>query len=134
MTAAQLEEIIRLKQHVREFGVRNAPFHAALDRILLEHVVDREMLAHIAHEVDRPEAREPFGVVDHSGRVGAGKVEKALELFVNSCGVVGDKRRFGKWALGHLAAGVADQPGTAADERDWTMSMSLEANQEHDDE
>ncbi len=66
---AKLEEIVRLQQHVRELGVRDAGVHAALHRVLLQHVVDREMLAHVAHEVDRAQTREPLRVVDEPSRV-----------------------------------------------------------------
>jgi hypothetical protein len=53
---------------------------------------------------------------------------------VNASGIFGDNLDCGKRTLAHFAAGIADQACSAADERDWSMPVSLEANEQHDDE
>jgi hypothetical protein len=134
MPTAQLEKVVGLKEHVREFGVRYAAVHATLHRILLQHVVHGEVLPDVAHELDRAQIRQPFGVVDHASRVRTRKIEKALQLSVDASGIFGDGLDRGKRTLVHFAGGVADEACPAADERDRTMPMSLEANEQHDDE
>ena len=56
----QLEEVVRLQQHVRELGVRDpllARLEARLDGVALDHLVDREVLADVAQEVQQPQRR-----------------------------------------------------------------------------
>jgi hypothetical protein len=48
---------------------------------------------------------------------------------VNPGGVVGHDIRGGEWAFAYFSAGIANQAGPPANERDWTMPMSLKANE-----
>ena len=66
--AVQMQEVRRLQQHVAEFGEAEARFEPLLDRILGEHVRDREMLADVAQEVDQAELAQPVVVVDQLRR------------------------------------------------------------------
>ncbi len=61
----QVGEVVRLQQHVAEFGERQAALEPDLDRVLGEHVRDREVLAGVAQEVDQRQLAEPVEVVDH---------------------------------------------------------------------
>ena len=51
----QAEEVVGLQQHVAELGVGDPlvrALEAALDRLLGHHLVDREVLAHVAQELE----------------------------------------------------------------------------------
>jgi hypothetical protein len=50
----QVDEVVRLQQHVAELGVAHAavgPFEPRADGILGQHHVDREVLAHVAKKI-----------------------------------------------------------------------------------
>ena len=51
----ELQEVGRLEEHVAELGVRQAGLEPVLDRILGQHVRDREVLADVAQEVEQAE-------------------------------------------------------------------------------
>src|SRR5881397_3207640 len=57
----QVQEIVRLEQHVAELGVRDARVEPRLHRLLLEHHVHAEVLADVAQEVHEALLPEPFG-------------------------------------------------------------------------
>src|SRR5512138_404061 len=80
IAAIELTIVISLKQHVREFSVRDSRFESLLHRLLRHHVVDGEVLADIAHKVDRSELCEPVSIVPHLCFVFAGEIEELLEL------------------------------------------------------
>ena len=77
---AELEEVVRLEQHVRELGVRDARVHARAHRVLLQHVVHGEVLADVAQEVHQVQRVQPLRVVAHARRARSLEVEEALEL------------------------------------------------------
>jgi hypothetical protein len=66
---AELHEVERLEQHVGEFRVADPGFGlgARVHRVLGEHVVDGEMLAVVAQELEEADAAGPVGVVGHHG-------------------------------------------------------------------
>ena len=134
VTAPQLQEVICLKQHVREFRVRDASLHPPLHGILLEHVVHREVLADVAHEIHGAQSDEPLRVVDEHRCIRAAEIEKTLELLADVLGVLRDRVHVRERTLRSLAARVANQSRTAAGERDRTMSVPLQSNEEHDHE
>ena len=49
----EVREVVGLQQHVAELGERQPALQAHLDRVLGEHVRDREVLAGVAQEVDQ---------------------------------------------------------------------------------
>ena len=54
----QAQEVVGLQQHVAELGVGDAlvgPLEAGAHRLLGHHLVDREVLAHVAEELERRE-------------------------------------------------------------------------------
>jgi hypothetical protein len=76
-------EVGRLDQHVAELGERQAAVQPRRDRVLGEHVRDREVLADVPQPVDQPDLAEPVEVVHHQRAAVAGRrgeVEEALEL------------------------------------------------------
>ena len=64
--AVELEVVEALQDLVAELGVADARVgvEAGRDRVLLEHRADAVVLADVAQEVDRAEARRPVEVVD----------------------------------------------------------------------
>ena len=58
MIDVQAQEVVGLQEHVAELGVADAlvrSFEAGLDRFLAHHLVDREVLANVAQELERRE-------------------------------------------------------------------------------
>src|SRR6266545_4284868 len=47
----EVPEVGRLEEHVAELGVRQTALQPALDRVLGQHVRDREVLADVAQEL-----------------------------------------------------------------------------------
>ena len=76
----QVGEVVCLEQHVAELGERQPALQADLDRVLGEHVRDREVLAGVAQELDQRELAEPVEVVDQDRAGPRREVEEALEL------------------------------------------------------
>ena len=53
----EVGEVVGLQEHVAELGEREPALEPDLDRVLGEHVRDREVLAGVAQEVDQRRAR-----------------------------------------------------------------------------
>src|SRR5205814_1929371 len=89
------------------------------------------MLADVAEKRDQLQRTEPVGVVDDARRVARRvEIEEPLELRADAFQVGvnlfdGEQRPFLR-----LSAGIADQSGAAADERDRGMSGALQAREE----
>jgi len=68
----QAQKVVGLQQHVAELGEGQALFalQPRLDRVLSRHVVDGEVLADVAQELDQVELAQPVGVVEQQRRVG----------------------------------------------------------------
>ena len=62
--AEQVQEVVRLQQHVAELGEREPALETRLHRFLLQHDVDRKVLADVAQEIDQLLIAEPPGVVE----------------------------------------------------------------------
>ena len=72
----QLQEVVGLQDLVAELGVADpARFQPGPDRLPAEHLVDREVLADVAEELQRGQRLGPVQVADHqrAGRPGAEK-------------------------------------------------------------
>ena len=65
--ATQVGEVGCLEKHVAELGEGESLRQSRLHRILLEHVRDREVLAHVPQEVEQPHLAQPVQVVDDEG-------------------------------------------------------------------
>ena len=103
--------VVGLQQLVAELGETDAvvALEAALHRFLRHHVVDGEVLADVAQEVEEADRPQPVDVVATSARRSTtpGEVEKALELAADAL------RRFLPPARG--SAGCA--PGSCRSDR-----------------
>ena len=77
-------EVISLHDLVGEFCIGNPCLNPALDRILTHHVVDSEVFADIAQEIDKADAAEPVIVIDHFGLIITFfKVQKTRKLILD---------------------------------------------------
>ena len=130
VTLVEFGEVVALQQAVGELGVGNALVFAGqalLHGFLLDHGIDREMLADVAHEFETVHAAEPVVIVGHDGRVATVELEEGLDLAANLVDPGGDDVRRIELALGGLEARVADHAGGAADQRDGLVAGFLEA-------
>ncbi len=89
----QVEEVVRLEEHVAELGVGDALLGSCQPgshRVLRGHLTDGEVLAHVSEELEERQRAEPLRVVDEDcGRPPsvAVEVEKAPQLGVDALGV-----------------------------------------------
>jgi hypothetical protein len=125
-------EVGRLDEHVAELGERQPALESHLDRILREHVRDREVLAHVAQEVEQRDRLQPAQVVLHARGVRPVEVEEVLELESHRRRVRLDHVRGLQVALAGPAGRIADHPGAAAHERDRAPAVALEVDQPED--
>jgi len=85
----QSQEIVGLQQHVRELGEGEphvVSIEPALHRVLGDHLVHGEMLAHVTQEIGQRHRREPIGVVQQQGLRRArvlGEIEESSQLLAN---------------------------------------------------
>ncbi len=126
----QLHVVVGLQQHVAELGVGDAlPLQASPHGIAVEHHVDREVLAHIAQELDRGQLTGPGQVVLHDRPCRRlVELDEPLQLSTDALGPVGDGVRGLHGAL-PAVAGVPDHPGGPACQHDRTVSGLLESAQ-----
>ena len=117
--AEQVQEVVRLQQHVAEFGVGDAGVEARLHRLLLQHQIDGEVLADVPQESDERLLLQPVGIVEHEGpRLFRVEIEEPAHLIALVLQVVADLLLGEEGALILLAARVADHPGAAAHQHD----------------
>ena len=134
MTIEELQEIVGLQQQVAELGEGDAVFtlETPMHRLLLQHVVDGEVLAGLAQEVEQTDRPQPVDVVDDArGVPSAFKVEKVLKLWANARHMHVDLLRREQIALLRLAARIADHAGSAADHRNRGVPGALHARKPH---
>ena len=108
-----------------------------LTRLLGDHLVDGEVLAHIAQEVDEPVGAEPFGVVEQQpARLASGgrHVEQATELGTDRLEVRRQLLASKEGPLGRLPTRVTDHPGPAPGEQDRAVPGLLQTAQGQDAE
>jgi hypothetical protein len=78
----QAVEVIGLQQHVRELGVRDAVlaiFETRAHRLFRDHVIDGEVLADVAQELQVGDILEPVIVVDDNRGARAVEAENAAD-------------------------------------------------------
>ena len=131
LLAEQVQKVVRLEQHVAEFGVRNSRVEACFHRLLLHHDVHGEVLAHVAKEIDQSLLDQPVGVVQDEGApVLRVEVEQPRHLVALTVDVCSDLLLGEEGALALLTARVADHAGAAAHEDDRLVAAQLEVPQQ----
>jgi hypothetical protein len=130
-----VEEVVGLQQHVAELGVGDAlvgVLEPGPHRLLGQHGVDGEVLAHVAEEVDDRHGRQPVGVVDQGGaRRARAEVQHGLQLPADARGVGLDLLPGEERPLGPAAARVADERRPPAHEDQRPVPVGLEPAQGH---
>ena len=129
MVRVQSEVVVGLQQHVAELRVGDAligALEAGAHRFLGHHLVDGEVLADVAEELEGRDRPEPVGVVEEERPV---HVEELPELRTDALQVALDGLEGEELALVLLAARVADHAGAAPGERDGPVSRLLETAQ-----
>ena len=131
-------EVESLDQLVGEFGERHAVARFArkpfLDRILGHHIIDGDVLAHVADEIQKRHVLHPGVVVDEFRgvrRVGI-EIQEPGQLFFYALLVVEQFFLRKQVALLRFHGRVADHAGGAADQRDGLMPAALQVAQHHD--
>ena len=131
----QVEVVVCLEQHVAELGVGDAlvgTLEARLDGLLGSHLVDGEVLAHLAQELDQAERAKPLGVVEQKSLSCSGRrreVQEAPELAPYPLEVCLKLLARQKGAFVRLATGIADETGAPAGEKYRAVAGHLEAAQ-----
>ena len=131
--AVEDEEVVALQQLVAELGERDAGLHAFLHAVLGHHVVDGDVLAHVADEIEEEVVLHPVVVVEYLGTVdGVVEVEEARKLPLDAVDVVLYLVGGEQFALGGLEGGVANHAGGAADDGQRLVAGHLEVLEQHD--
>ena len=121
----EVVEVIALHQLVTELREAHPAFQPVFDGVFGHHVVDRDVFAHVADEVQKAQVLEPVEVVDHPGGRRTFKIEEALQLRALACEVVVQRFEVEKLALCGLAAGVAHHAGSASHQGHRSVSRPL---------
>ncbi len=128
----EMLEVGRLDEHVAEFGERQAGLEPHLDRVLGEHVRDREVLAHVTQEVEQADRLQPLRVVVHDRAARPTEVEEPLQLRSDRGHVRLDLLARLQVALGGASRRVADHARPATDEGDRASAAELEPDEPED--
>ena len=131
--APQVIEIIGLQEHVAELGVANAIvaiLHAGADRLLGHHGIDREVLTHVAQELEVGDGPEPIKIVHQTRRIARGvEVEEPGQLLLDRGDVVLQHVRGQQVALRGTTAGITNHAGRSAGQGQGYMPSLLESAQ-----
>ena len=122
----QLEEVVRLQDLVAELGEADARLQPGPDDLPGEHLVDREVLADVAQELDRRQRRGPVQVVDHPGGVSGRRSRRTARPAAGSCSTQPATTRGVVERALALVLGVADQAGRAADQQQRPVAGQLQ--------
>ena len=133
-----VEEVVALEQLVCELCERKTVASFAVETllhaVLSHHVVDGDVLANLASEVEEGEVLHPVVVVDELClvRLCAVEVEELRNLLLDSLLVVVEGSSVEQVALLALARGVANHTGSTAHEQVGLVTATLQVAQHHD--
>ena len=132
MLSVQLRKVIRLQDHVGEFGkadTRTFPVDSLLDRFFLDHVIDGEMLADVPEEGQDIETRCPVEIIDNRCRRIALKIDEPTHLGTKLLHPTGHHLGGIEVTLAGFKAGIANQPGSTTHQRQGPVTRQLKATQ-----
>ena len=122
-----------LEQHVTELGVADADlavFHSGAHAFLLDHLIDGEMLADVAEEIEASHVFRPGSVIHEPRRVRfCVEIEQPTQLLLHAGDVRRDRLLREQVALGGFATRIANGPGRAACNCDRMMAKQLKPSQ-----
>ena len=134
----EVQEVVTLQQLVGELSEAEAvaclsaePF---LHTVLGHHIVDGDVLAHFAGEIEEGKVLHPVVVVDHLGSVGlrSFEIQELGHLLFDGLLIMIERVGVKQIALLTLAGGVADHACGSADEQERLVAAALEVAQHHD--
>ena len=134
----EVQIVVALQQLVAELGERHAVVgiggQTFLDRVLGHHVVDGDVLADVADEVEEAVALHPVIVVDQDGVVGriTVKVQELGQLLADALLVVAQGVLIDEHALLRLHRRVANHACGSANQGDGPVSGTLQVLEHHD--
>ncbi len=131
MVLPEVVEVIALDELVAELGEAHPVLKPVFHAILRQHVVDRDVLADVADEVEKAHVLEPVVVVHHACCLRTFEVEEALELGLLAGQIVLNRRRVQELPLRRLAAGISHPPRRTSHKRDGPTSCPLPMQQQH---
>ena len=133
-----MQEVVALEELVGKFGkgqaVAGFAVEAPLHAVLGHHVVDGDVFADFACEIQEGISLHPVIVVDQLGSVGrvALEIEEAGQLCFDAAHVVSQRFLVEEVSLGTFARGVAYHAGCAADQGQRFVAGALKVAEHHD--
>ena len=133
----EVEEIVALQQLVGKFGERHTVVgisrEAFFHRVFRHHIVDGDVLAHIADKLEETVVFHPIVVVDQDGGIGriAVEIEEFFQLLAQAFLIVAQRMFIDKHTLLALHRRVANHTGGTANECDGAVSGTLKVLQHH---
>jgi len=97
----------------------------APDRLARDHLVDREMLAHVTQELDEAQGSKPCVVVEDHPRLRSRQVDDPGQLLADAGDVGSDAILRQEFALVVATRRVPDPPGATSGEGDRSVTASL---------
>ena len=106
----------------------------AADRVALDHLVDGEVLADVAQELEQADPAQPVEVIDHVTGPARSLVvgEEVLDLSREPAGVLRQLVRRQQVALAALARRIPDHPGRAAHQGEQPVSVPSHVAHRHE--
>ena len=133
VAVVQLGEIEALQQVIGKLGEGDAgvvAIQALLNRFLIDHLVDGEVLADVTQEGQHVHAAEPVVVVGRDSAVAAAvEIEERRNLFADFLNPLVHRIGGVQLALRRFEARIADEAGGAAHQRHRLVAGQLEALQ-----
>ena len=134
----EIEEVVALQQLVGEFGERQSVAGSSVESLLHaflgHHVVDGDVLTHLAREVEEGEILHPVVVVHQLGSISILRleVEELGHLLLDALLVVIECLVVEQVTLLTLARGVANHTRCASHQDDGLVAAALQMAQHHD--
>ncbi len=127
-----MQKVVGLDQGVVQLDERKAAVLEAFPvRAVLHQLVDGEVAANIAQELDPLQAKQPIGVVDHQRTI-TRKIQIAAEMLTDAGQVAVDLFDGQHRPLGGAIGWVTNHARAAADDGDRPMPELLRVGQRHD--
>src|SRR4051812_5766832 len=102
-----------------------AGFEARANSVADDHLIDGEVLADIAEEVEQRQFAEPVEIIDQYGAIRA-KFDEALDLSANAGDVAVEDVAGEHGPLVALSAGITDEARRTANDGNRTVAGELE--------
>ena len=134
----EIEEVVSLEKLISELRERQtvagSTVEALLHALLSHHIVDRDVLADVAHEVEELIVLHPVVVVDQLSlvRLVAIEVEELRHLLLDSLLIVVERVTVEEVTLEALAGRVTNHTRSATDEEERLVAAALQMAQHHD--